>query len=117
MSREEAIEILSDMRAEYNLFGDEKEATRYHVLSWAIQNMKAAQQWIPVSERLPEKVTLPQFGEEYPIVIFCTNKEVHIGFYEYFRGGRWWHYTADDEYIVNGVIAWMPLPEPWKGEE
>lgn len=40
MSREEAIEILSDMRAEYNLFGDEKEATRYHVLSWAIQDMK-----------------------------------------------------------------------------
>lgn len=40
MSREEAIEILSDMRAEYNLFGDEKEATRYHVLSWAIRVMK-----------------------------------------------------------------------------
>lgn len=43
MRREEAIEILSDMRAEYNLFGDEKEETRYHVLSWAIQDMKAAQ--------------------------------------------------------------------------
>lgn len=43
MSREEAIEILSDMRAEYNLFGDEKEATRYHVLSWAIKEMKAIQ--------------------------------------------------------------------------
>lgn len=41
MNREEAIEILSDMRAEYNLFGDEEEATRYHVLSWAIQAMKA----------------------------------------------------------------------------
>ena len=39
MSRDEAIEILYDMRAEYNLFGDEKEATRYHVLSWAIQEM------------------------------------------------------------------------------
>jgi len=40
MRGEEAIEILSDIRAEYNLFGDEKEATRYHVLSWAIQAMK-----------------------------------------------------------------------------
>lgn len=40
MSREEAIEILSEMRSEYNLFGDEEEATRYHVLSWAIQAMK-----------------------------------------------------------------------------
>lgn len=50
MSREEAIEILSDMRAEYNLFGDEKEATRYHVLSWAIQEMKATQQKSDIEE-------------------------------------------------------------------
>lgn len=54
MNNEEAIEILSDMRAEYNLFGDEEDAMRYHVLSWAIQEMKAKQSWIPVSERLPE---------------------------------------------------------------
>lgn len=39
MSKEEAIEILSEMRSEYNLFGDEEEATRYHVLSWAIKEM------------------------------------------------------------------------------
>lgn len=38
MIKEEAIEILSDMRAEYNIFSDnEEEATRYHALSWAIQ--------------------------------------------------------------------------------
>ena len=43
MSKEEAIEILSEMRSEYNLFGDEDEATRYHVLSMAIQSMKAAE--------------------------------------------------------------------------
>lgn len=42
MSRDEAIEILSDMRAEYNIFGTENEATRYHVLSWAIKAMQAA---------------------------------------------------------------------------
>lgn len=39
MNKEEAIEILSEMRSEYNLFGDEEEATRYHVLSWAIKEM------------------------------------------------------------------------------
>ena len=41
MSKEEAIEILSEMRSEYNLFGNEEEATRYHVLSWAIKQMNA----------------------------------------------------------------------------
>lgn len=39
MNKEEAIEILSEMRSEYNLFGDEEEATRYHALSWAIKEM------------------------------------------------------------------------------
>ena len=42
MNKEEAIEILSEMRSEYNLFGDEEEATRYHVLSWAIKEMNTA---------------------------------------------------------------------------
>lgn len=50
MIKEEAIEILSDMRAEYNIFSnDEEEATRYHALSWAIQALNEQQrtgQWI-----------------------------------------------------------------------
>lgn len=55
MSNEEAIEILSEMRSEHNLFGDEEEATRYHVLSWAIKEMSAEQvkhgRWIdPAAE-------------------------------------------------------------------
>lgn len=44
MTREEAVEILSDMRAEYNIFSDdEEEATRYHALSWAIQALNEQQ--------------------------------------------------------------------------
>ena len=67
--------------------------------------------WIPVSDRLPEDV---EIGEEYPTVIFCTKDAVYVGFYEYYLGGRWW--TAED-YTVDNVIAWMPLPEPYKGEQ
>ena len=54
MSKEEAIEILSDMRCECNLFGDEEEATRYHALSWAIQAIKAEPvkhgRWIKITQ-------------------------------------------------------------------
>lgn len=50
MIKEEAIEILSDMRAEYNIFSDdEEEATRYHALSWAIRALNEQQRtgrWI-----------------------------------------------------------------------
>lgn len=40
MSRDEAIEVLYDMRGEHDLLSDEEEATRYYALSWAIQEMK-----------------------------------------------------------------------------
>ena len=40
MTKDETISILSDMRAEYNLFGTEDEAVRYHCLSLAIQALK-----------------------------------------------------------------------------
>ena len=65
--------------------------------------------WIPCSERLPEDV---EIGEEYPTVVFCTKDAVYVGFYEYYLDGKWW---AAEEYTVDNVIAWMPLPEPYKG--
>jgi hypothetical protein len=67
-----------------------------------------AQEWVPVSDRLPEDV---EIGEEYPTVIFSTKNAVYCGFYEYYYGGNWW---AAEDYIVNDVIAWKPLPEPYK---
>lgn len=47
MSREEAIETLSDLRAEYSIF-DSDEATRYHALSWAIQALGRECKWFEV---------------------------------------------------------------------
>ena len=68
------------------------------------------QRWIPCSERLPEDV---EIGEEYPTAIFCTRDAVYVGFYDY-MSGKWWN--DDPFYTVGKVIAWMPLPEPYKGE-
>ena len=70
-----------------------------------------AEKWIPCSERFPEDV---EIGEEYPTVIFCTEDDVYVGFYEYcIYGNKWW--TTED-YTVSHVTAWMPLPEPYKGD-
>lgn len=70
------------------------------------------QGWIPCSERLPEDV---QIGDEYPTVIFCTKENTYAGFYEHYLGGKWW--AEDGDYVVDDVIAWMPLPKPWKGAD
>ena len=74
-------------------------------------------QWIPCSERLPKcngcyLVWRPHFfGGEIGMPAIC-----------YFDGQDTWHdsYGVDFTRILNekDVIAWMPLPEPWKeGDE
>lgn len=126
MSREEAIEILSDMRAEYNLFGDEEEATRYHVISWAIQEMKATQLWIPCSKRLPEEhesIWAKAKGTDRWSEAMWEKQSDEVIVTELFEDGTTRTDTActhDGEWYVKikavkrKIIAWMPLPEPYK---
>lgn len=62
--------------------------------------MGEKQQWIPCSERLPEEdraylVTNSQWG--YPML-----------------GITYW--LTDGWQTKGEPIAWMPLPEPWKGD-
>lgn len=64
--------------------------------------------WIPCSERLPEK---PR-ANYYDGYIVQT-RHVMQPFSAYWDGIEW---TDDDDDAVDDVIAWMPLPEPYKGE-
>ena len=82
-----------------------------------IETLPSEQQWIPCSERLPE------IGEHYvsePCIVYCSNGA--YGFAELEEnifGQVGWDCERDDEYHepLGEVIAWMPLPEPWKGED
>ena len=65
--------------------------------SFMIEN-QSAQQWIPCSERLPDQ------NGKYLVV--GRQKAINI---LKFDGGRW--------YGKWGVVAWMPLPDVYKGEE
>lgn len=66
------------------------------------------QRWVPCSERLPMQ------GTE---VLACDKDGfLSIAEYEWIDGEIWWRETTEYRHIED-AIAWMFLPEPYKGEE
>lgn len=73
-----------------------------------IEKLLSAQQWIPVEERLPES--------RKSVLIYTSRNLMAVGFIDkrknwYVEDGDW--YCTD---LTVEPIAWMPLPEPYKGE-
>ena len=101
---------------------------RFWQMGWLDKlEQPTAQQWIPCSERLPKThetgnsfsgiymqsspvlvYGVPEYEEEYGfhVVTYCDDK----------NGCTYWS-TELDAVTINEVYAWMPLPEPWKGEQ
>lgn len=98
-----------------------------------IPSAQSEQRWIPTSEKLPDELA------EVNVTWENTEPEPYYDFIKghcftgtavYFRG-KWYWYSAVcvdylREYGVNPndemddaikVLAWMPLPKAWKGEE
>lgn len=67
-----------------------------------IEEQPKVYEWIPVSERLPDKdeLVLCSLNPDNPTII-------HLVIISRFDNSHHWH---------DGIIkAWMPLPEPYKG--
>jgi len=81
-------------------------------INWCINTLKdmppvtPAQNWIPVSKRLPN---IKNRREGYLVTL--KDKTVHDAIFTECDGEHWWNYNYDD------VMAWQPLPEPYKESE
>jgi hypothetical protein len=72
-----------------------------------IEKLPSAQPgWIPCSERLPRQ------GQE----VICQCRANMIRVLELDACGDWYQ-DAEHCYMSGFVIAWMPLPEPYREEE
>ena len=83
-----------------------------HGMKWALDNVKAVSQWVPVSERLPENedtyFCLGHNGTPF-VCLFRTTK---------YEGKIWLRSTGTKR--IYGITHWMPLPpvpEQVKGGE
>lgn len=72
-------------------------------------------EWIPCSEWLPEEIG------DYLVTEHLSDiaQAVYVSSFGYVRTGELCFYYEDDDgrAIKNdGIVAWMPLPEPYKEE-
>ena len=112
MNVNEIIRILSDIRSKYNCFDAEDEEC-YRGLSEAIK-MLSAQQWIPCSERLPKK----EFKEQRCGTYLTTNGYGVVCMMNYeFEGDFGFIGWGTNRPYDLQIVAWMPLSEPWEGEQ
>ena len=88
-----------------------------------IERREPVMKWIPVSEAMPEEsdgtvlVCMPNkfpYSEKEPFVNAKHNRQVETATYSQYSDT--WHYTNGGVKSTR-PIAWMPLPEPWKGED
>lgn len=76
-------------------------AEEWDELTNAIKQVPSAQQWIPVTERLPEKhqyVLVTYNGLDGRRLVVVTN----------------WN---PNTWIESNSVAWMPVPEPYEGRQ
>lgn len=88
------------------------------VIPEVLREVQSEQRWIPVTERLPE---------EKKDVLIAFKHNMAVGFWEDIldNGEPAWYANSGDGWMTDtetvdsdGIpIAWMPLPEPWGGEQ
>ena len=102
----------------------------------ALPSADRPQEWIPCSERLPETDNTNEINEFDVLLAVRPKKhpertpQVYIGKLRPVEGddgsGNFWGVkTASCEWTIWGwsyfrepeVLAWMPLPKPWKGAD
>ena len=119
MTLEEAIKHAQDV-AENNSGTCEECIQEHKQLAEWLEELKHLReqvkrfQWIPVADRTPDdySAVLLQYSSRYG---FETEQRetLDIGYFNAFGNAE--HRTEDYEKFRGEVIAWMPLPEPYRG--
>ena len=127
ISRQAAIKAVDDLPNCYNGYSDTYDKACIIGLLEELPSAQPEQQWIPCSERLPE---VHESGNSFsgiymqsvPVLVYgiCEgegNAQFHVVTYcDDLDGNTYWS-TELDAFTITEVKAWMPLPEPWKGEQ
>lgn len=110
ISRQQAIDKMQELEDEDNeMYGcsipegfDGKRAIKALKTLPSVQP-KLKTGWIPVSEGLPA------FDED---VLVTNDRGIYVGWID--ATDKIWRVDSESEYFMYDIVAWMPLPEPYK---
>lgn len=79
-------------------------------------------EWTLVEDEMPNVDKCSYWSREAVILIVCTERETFSAIFErvYVKGQtvrRWWNMWENRIYDGPDIVAWMPLPEPYRGEK
>lgn len=77
----------------------------------------AEQKWIPVSERLPIPNSVYEDVSVYYLVQNEYGDMMVATFVQFPGGARVWQQMYQYGAIMENIVAWMPLPEPYRKVE
>lgn len=120
ISRQAAIDALEehlDYLQMLNKDENPKAGIKWYGVNWArntIADLPSAQQWIPCFEKLPEENEMVLISAKYIGHLSQNAPYVEEGFFTH----DGWYSAYGDDYseLLAKVVAWMPLPKPYKGE-
>ena len=109
-SFDEMVAYFNHRVSEMDIAQDYKMELLGMVTALGYKHEKTEQRWIPCSERLPED------GENV-LVTYKTTEKIHPCQY-HDDGSRnpWYSYIDQCRAYMNVVLAWMPLPKPYREE-
>ena len=109
MTKEEAIKVIDNR---YEIMDYCESVKLEEALDIAIESLKQSR-WIPCSERMPK-----QENEERRGFFLTTNVCGSVGISKYeFCGDFGFVGWGDNRPSDIRIVAWMPLPEPYGGEQ
>lgn len=75
-----------------------------------IEEQEQIGEWIPCSEQMPPEPNANNTFDKKPVYLVSVNGEDYP--YRALWNGRYFM----DGFLILEAVAWMPLPEPYKGE-
>lgn len=108
--KEQLIEVINDF------FGCDAayfDVNPFDLATHLIANGVTVQEWIPVTERLPE-VECHHYSVD--VLCYAPNKLCPFIGYAFLDTGEWYCPREKESLARGDVTHWMPLPQPPKGE-